>query len=63
MLQPFANDANRRRLRRLMKKHKLNCREVAELLGYSHQHVRAWHSGQKRPSDIALAYLSVSLRS
>ncbi len=61
MIQPFRESANNRTLRRLMKRHKKNCREIAALLGYSHVTVRMWHAGHRPMADFAVKLLKLSL--
>jgi len=62
MTQPYARDHNRRSLKRLMKKHGKNCRQIADLIGYSHISVRRWACGQTRMEDRTLRLLTLSLK-
>ncbi len=52
---------NLTKLKRLMKRHKKNCREIAELIGYQHNTVRKWHVGLRPIPDRALQHLSLVL--
>lgn len=47
------------RLRTAMRKRKLNCAQLAELLDRQPQTVRLWHCGKRPVPDYALATLEL----
>jgi DNA-binding transcriptional regulator YiaG len=53
------NDDRLTALKSLMKKHKLNCPQVAALLGRKPQTVRAWRSGRFPVPEFAITLLEL----
>lgn len=61
MTTPYIGDANLKALKALMKKHHLNTVDVARMLGYSSQYIRALHCGQFKVPTRALQHLKLLL--
>ena len=49
-------------LKRLQKRHNKNARQIAEMIGYSHQTVRKWRAGMAPTPDIAIKLLTLLLK-
>jgi len=55
-------DRNLTKLKRLQRRHNLNAREIAEILGYKYNTVRKWRCGLIRIPDRAIKTLQLLLK-
>ena len=54
--------AKRQRLRALMARHKLTCRQIADLACVQPQTVRAWRAGQRNMTAGTLKLIELALQ-